>query len=82
MTSNIAALLVTKTAAASSTADIGKTQDMCLVLVSVCYHLRMLVGVVLMNGSCGDLTMTKSAMAGQFFDEGLIQQQSRDRLVA
>ena len=81
MTADIAALLITKATAASTTANIGETHDMCSVSVSMCNHLRMLICVVLMDGSGSYLAMTKSAMARQFLNEGLIQQQSRDRLV-
>ena len=82
MIADIAALLITKATAASTTANIDETHDMCMVLVSMCNHQRMLIWVVLMYGSCSYLAVTKSAMAGQFLNESLVQQQSRDRLVA
>ena len=73
MTSDITAFLVTEATTATATANVGQTQDMCLVLVSMSYHQRALIGVVLMYGSSGYLTVIKGTMAGQFLNESLIQ---------
>ena len=49
-----------------------RCQDMCLVLVGMCYHHRMLICRVLMHGSGSYLTVTEGTMAGQFLNESLV----------
>ena len=81
MASNVPAFLVTKATSASSTSNIGKAKDMSLVLCCKCNQLRILISVVLMDGSCSYLIVTKCTVMGQFTDQGLIKQQTRDRFM-
>ena len=82
MSSDIPAFPVTEATVITSTADVGQANDLGLIVCSKWYHIWILITIMLMDGPCSYLAMTKCAAPKQFMDKGLVEKQTRDRLVA
>ena len=82
MSSDIPAFPVTEATVITSTADVGQTGDLCLIVYGKWDHVWMLVNIMLIYGSNSYLIMTKCTVPRQFNDKGLVEKQTRDGLVA